>query len=238
MESISFCRRKFDAIPFCREMQRRYLAVPKINPKSSDAECSAAPKKRFCGNAKPLLFLSFPEISGRDSNSPSGRPASRPLRTVLRTVRKGAGESLPAHQRRGFVETQNLFFFVAFGSLWKGLEQPVRPPCVPALADSPADCPQGRGRVPSSAPKKRFCGNAKPLLFLLLSGASGRDSNSPSGRFSSPAHKKQRACAFRKPSSLLPFRHRAPFGDCPRQKNAPGPPELGAGRAGGFAVFH
>ena len=76
MESISFCRRKFDAIPFCREMQRRYLAVPKINPKSSDAECSAAPKKRFCGNAKPLLFLSFPEISGRDSNSPSGRLAS------------------------------------------------------------------------------------------------------------------------------------------------------------------
>lgn len=74
-------------------------------------------------------------------------------------------------------------FFVAFGSLWKGLEQPVRPPCV-------------------------------------------------------PAHKKQRACAFRKPSPLLPFRHRAPFGDCPRQKNAPGPPELGTGRAGGFAVFH
>ncbi len=125
----------FDAIPFCREMQRRYLAVPKINPKSSDAECSAAPKKRFCGNAKPLLFLSFPEISGRDSNSPSGRLASRPLRTVLRTVRKGAGESLPAHQRRGFVETQNLFFFVVSGNLRKGLKQPVRPPYVPAGAD-------------------------------------------------------------------------------------------------------
>ena len=114
MESISFCRRKFDAIPFCREMQRRYLAVPKINPKSSDAECSAAPKKRFQGNMEPLLFLSFPEISRRDSNSPSGRLASRPGRTVLRTVRKGAGESLPAHQRRGSKETWNLFFFCRF----------------------------------------------------------------------------------------------------------------------------
>ena len=104
--------------------------------------------------------------SGRDSNSPSGRPASRPGRTVLRTVRKGAGESLPAHQRRGFVETQNLFFFVAFGSLRKGLEQPVRPPCV-------------------------------------------------------PAHKKQRACAFRKSSSLLPFRYRPPLGTARGKKMLP-----------------
>ena len=117
MESISFCRRKFDAIPFCREMQRRYLAVPKINPKSSDAECSAAPKMRFC-------------------------------------------------------EMQNLIFFVVFGKFRKGVEQPVRPPCVPAgadsPADSPADCPQGRGRVPSGAPKMRFCENTKPHLFVIF----------------------------------------------------------------------
>ena len=59
-------------------------------------------------------FLLLSEVSGRDSNSPSGRLASRPGRTVLRTVRKGAGESLPAHQRRGSKETRNLFFFCRF----------------------------------------------------------------------------------------------------------------------------
>ena len=63
------------------------------------------------------LFLSFPESSGRESNSPSVRPASRPA-------------------------------------------------CVPAGAD----CPQGRGRAPSGAPKMRFCENTKPHLFLLFSG--------------------------------------------------------------------
>ena len=183
MESISFCRRKFDAIPFCREMQRRYLAVPKINPKSSDAECSAAPKKRFQGNKEPLLFLLLSGASGRDSNSPSGRPMSRPGRTVLRTVRKGAGESLPAHQRRGSKETRNLFFFVVSGNLRKGLEQPVRPPCVPGT---------------------------------------------------------QKAASLRVSQAIVAasFPPSSPFGDCPRQKNAPGPPELGTGRAGGFAVFH
>lgn len=156
------------------------LAEEKI---SSDLDCQAAPKKRFCGNAKPLLFLLLSGASGRDSNSPSGRLASRPGRTVLRTVRKGAGESLPAHQRRGFVETQNLFFFVVSGSLRKGLEHPGRPPCVPGT---------------------------------------------------------QKAASLRVSQAIVAasFPPSSPFGNCPRQKNAPGPPELGAGRAGGFAVFH
>ena len=51
---------------------------------------------------------------------------------------------------------QNLIFFVVFGKFRKGVEQPVRPPCVPAGADSPADCPQGRGRVPSGAPQQPY----------------------------------------------------------------------------------
>ena len=59
-------------------------------------------------------------------------------------------------------------FFVVFGKFRKGVEQPVRPPCVPAGADSPADCPQGRGRVPSGAPKMRLCENTKPHLFCCF----------------------------------------------------------------------
>ena len=47
-------------------------------------------------------------------------------------------------------------FFVVFGKFRKGVEQPVRPPCVPAGADSPADCPQGRGRVPFGAPQQPY----------------------------------------------------------------------------------
>ena len=124
-------------------------------------------------------------------------------------------------------------FFVAFGSLWKGLEQPVRPPCVPAGADSPADCPQGRGRVPSSAPKMRFCGNAKPLLFFVAFGSLWKGLEQPVRPPCVPAHKKQRACAFRKPSSLLPFRHRPPLGTARGKKIPPAcrnlePAELGA----------
>ena len=128
-------------------------------------------------------------------------------------------------------------FFVVSGSLWKGLEQPVRPPCVPAGADSPADCPQGRGRVPSSAPKMRFCGNAKPHLFLSFPEISGRDSNSPSGRPASRHTKSSEPARFASHRRCF-LSAIAPFGDCPRQKKAPGLPELGAGRAGGFAVFH
>ena len=57
--------------------------------------------------------------------------------------------------------------------------------------------------------------------FLLFPEISGRDSNSPSGRLASPAHKKQRACAFRKPSSLLPFRHHPPLGTARGKKMPP-----------------
>ena len=78
-----------------RKSERQAQYVFEGECKSSDAECSAAPKMRFCENTKPHLFLLFSESSGRESNSPSGRSASRPGRTV----RKGAGESLPAHQR-------------------------------------------------------------------------------------------------------------------------------------------
>lgn len=124
MESISFCRRKFDAIPFCREMQRRYLAVPKINPKSSDAECSAAPKKRFYRNVEPLLFCCFRKRTGRDSNSSSGRFASRPVSTVLRTVEKSAGESpasAPQHIHEEILQKRRTSsFFVVPGSGWEG----------------------------------------------------------------------------------------------------------------------
>ena len=90
MESISFCRRKFDAIPFCREMQRRYLAVPKINPKSSDAECSAAPKMRFCENTKPHLFCCFRKV-------PEGSRTARPA--ALRPGRGGQSSGLSARAR-------------------------------------------------------------------------------------------------------------------------------------------
>ena len=83
MESISFCRRKFDAIPFCREMQRRYLAVPKINPKSSDAECSAAPEgtlPRPCGQS---AGLSAP------AGTQGGRTGcSTPFRNLPKTTKK------------------------------------------------------------------------------------------------------------------------------------------------------
>lgn len=92
MESISFCRRKFDAIPFCREMQRRYLAVPKINPKSSDAECSAAPKKRFCGNAKPLLFCCFREPL-------EGTRTARPAALRLRHTKSSEPARFASHRR-------------------------------------------------------------------------------------------------------------------------------------------
>ena len=54
-------------------------------------------------------------------------------------------------------------FFVVSGKFRKGVEQPVRPLCVPAGAD----CPQGRGRVPSGAPKMRFCENTEPHLLLF-----------------------------------------------------------------------
>ena len=57
--------------------------------------------------------------------------------------------------------------------------------------------------------------------FLLFPEISGRDSNSPSGRLASPAHKKQRACAFRKPSPLLPFRHHPPLGTARGKKMPP-----------------
>ena len=153
----------------------------------------------------------------------------------FQTTNQKAGGSSPFQRTKEEVPRKQgtSSFFVVSGSLWKGLEQPVRPLFVPAGADSPADCPQGRGRVPSSAPKKRFCGNAKPLLFLSFPEISGRDSNSLSGRLASPAHKKQQACAFRKPSSLLPFRYRPPLGTARGKKMPPArrnlePAELGA----------
>ena len=131
-------------------------------------------KEEVLWKRKTSSFLSFPEVSGRDSNSPSGRPTSRPGRTVLRTVRKGAGESLPAHQRRGSKETRNLFFFCCF-----------REPLEGTRTARPAALRPGRGE-------------------RVL-----------------PAYKKQRACAFRKSSSLLPFRYRPPLGTARGKKMPP-----------------
>ena len=167
MESISFCRRKFDAIPFCREMQRRYLAVPKINPKSSDAECSAAPKKRFQGNMEPLLFLSFPEISGRDSNSPSGRLASRHT--------KSSEPARFASHRRCFLSAIVPPLGTARGKKMPPARRNLEPAGLGALLFSIDGCPRGkrfatrRGTVYAvSSPA------ARSPLWAALSAVEGR----------------------------------------------------------------
>ena len=106
---------------------------------------------------------------------PEGSRTARPA--ALRPGRGGQSGGLSARARESpFRRTKDEVlqkrrtssFFVVFGKFRKGVEQPVRPPCVPAGADSPADCPQGRGRVPSGAPKMRFCENTKPHLFAIF----------------------------------------------------------------------
>ena len=86
---------------------------------------------------------------GRDSNSSSGRFASRPGPTVQRTVGESAGRGAPSGAPR-FPRNGKPFFVAivrkAVRLSRKGLEQLVRPVCVPAGSHSPADCGRERGQ--------------------------------------------------------------------------------------------
>ena len=131
------------------------------------------------------------------------------------------------------MKTQNLIFFCCFRKVPEG-----------SRTARPAALRPGRGgqsggqsgglsararespfqRTKEEVPRKQGASS-----FLLFPEVSGRDSNSPSGHLASrpgrkgplPAYKKQRACAFRKPSSLLPFRHHPLLGTARGKKMPP-----------------
>ena len=93
----------------------------------------------------------------------------------------------------------------------KGLEQLVRPSCVPAGPDSPADCREERGRgAPSGAP--RFHGNVKPFFYCKNP---ERPESMPEGTRTARARRTVRR-APKAPAELLVERGRGAPSGAPR----------------------
>lgn len=106
------------ALVLVRKSERQAQYVFEGECKSSDTECSAAPKMRFCENTEPHLFCCFRKV-------PEGSRTARPA-----ALRPGRGEQsggLSARARESpFRRTKMRFcgnarphlFFVAFIRRW------------------------------------------------------------------------------------------------------------------------